>query len=201
MEKISGIYKIISNIEPNKIYVGNSIDIFHRWRQHLTDLRYKRHKNPKLQAHFNKYGESDLSFCLLLRCDREQLFEIEQFFIDSYKPWFNACPKVKGVMCERHHTEESKRKMSLAKKGKPSILKGRKGSKQSEETKRKKSESLKGRPSPMKGRKMSQESKDKISKSNKGKNTWNSVRVISDETRRRMSEAQKRRQLMKVNVN
>ena len=43
-----GIYKII-NTENGKIYIGQSINISHRWNCHKYDLKNKRHKNLHLQ--------------------------------------------------------------------------------------------------------------------------------------------------------
>lgn len=80
----------------------------------------------------------------------------------------------------KHHSEETKRKMSLAKIGKKGkthspqtrrkISESQKGDKNhffgkhhSEETRRKMSESLKGRTSPNKGKPMSEEQKRKLS--------------------------------------
>lgn len=69
----------------------------------------------------------------------------------------------KGVPNEKRrgkkHTEESKRKMSLSKKGRPAYFK-----KHTEESKRKISESKKGQESSFKGRKHTEESKDIIRK-------------------------------------
>ena len=79
------------------------------------------------------------------------------------------------------HTEETKRKISDAQKGIP------RGS-LPEEQKRKISDSLKGRPSPNKGNTFSHsdETKQKLSTMKKGK-------PLSEETKRKMSEAAKRR--------
>jgi len=55
----------------------------------MSDLRFKRHSNIKLQNHYNKYGEIDLQFSILLGCNKEDLIKIEQYFIDIYNPLFN----------------------------------------------------------------------------------------------------------------
>jgi len=154
--RVSGIYQIQSKIKPQRIYLGSSIDIYERWKNHLTSLRHQRHKNPKLQSHFNKYGEADLLFSILLGCEKEDLIKIEQYFLDSYKPWFNV-----HIVADRPNTgkrsKETCLKMSKAKKGKPSWNKGLKTGPQSEETKRKRSEANKGHVPWIKGKKMSVE--------------------------------------------
>ena len=64
--KISGIYKIQSVIKPDRCYIGSGVCIKSRWNRHLCDLRHNRHWSKKLQNHYNKYGESDLQFSILL---------------------------------------------------------------------------------------------------------------------------------------
>lgn len=86
---ISGIYKIESKLKPNRVYIGSAICILHRWNTHLCQLRKNKHHSKKLQRHYLKYGESDLVFSILLGCDKEDLIKTEQYFLDSYKPYFN----------------------------------------------------------------------------------------------------------------
>ena len=80
--KISGIYKI-TNIVNLKFYVGRSINVTRRLKQHLWDLRANRHSNPKLQNSFNKYGESNFTFELCCRASSDCLIELEQLAIDE----------------------------------------------------------------------------------------------------------------------
>ena len=86
-------------------------------------------------------------------------------------------------MYGKQHTDESKRKMSEAKKGRVSP---RKGISLSEETRRKISES-------MKGKQHTNESKRKMCEAKKGENNPFFGQHHSEETRRKISEAAKRR--------
>lgn len=97
----------------------------------------------------------------------------------------------------KHHSEETRRKMSESHKGKvPANVfkKGHpgynKGKHLSEETKRKLSEILKGRPSPMRGKKHSVESRKKMSEAQKRNPTryWLGKKQ-TEETKRKQSEA------------
>jgi group I intron endonuclease len=88
--RLSGIYCIHSKCKPKKKYIGSSVNIYERWETHLSHLRNKSHCNPKLQKHYDKYGETDLFFTVILTCDRYELNDIEQFFIDSLNPYFNV---------------------------------------------------------------------------------------------------------------
>lgn len=91
-------------------------------------------------------------------------------------------------MSNYRHTEETKKKMSLAKKGKHLSYKRKS---LSEEDRKKLSLAHKGKPSPNKGKRMSEEQKQKISKANKGKVSPNKGKKMSDDARLKMSIAKK----------
>jgi len=104
-----GIYKIQSKIKPERIYIGSAVNFYKRCNSHKHSLRKGKHGSKKLQNHYNKYGEKDLEFSILLGCDKESLIEIEQFFIDSYNPWFNINPTA-GSNLGRKFSEDPNRK-------------------------------------------------------------------------------------------
>ena len=52
----AGIYKFTC-LEDGKIYIGSSIELHTRKRNHLTDLRNGNHINHHFQNAYNKYGE------------------------------------------------------------------------------------------------------------------------------------------------
>lgn len=136
----SGIYKIQSISHSERCYIGSSFAINERWKIHLIYLRRGDHHSPKLQNHYNKYGENDLEFIIVEPCMPDWLVIREQYYIDTLKPWFNICPKAgsaRGVKRSKEFCENLSRRM----KGKRYML----------------------------GKKMSEESKLKVSKSNKGK--------------------------------
>ena len=171
---ISGIYKIQSIIKPNRIYIGSAINIDRRWHDHLRLLRKNKQPNLKLQNHYNKYGESDLQFSILLGCDKEDLLKIEQYFIESYKPWFNICIKANSQIGLKR-SDETKLKLSISHKGKTTWNKGKTGI-YSEETRKKISDCQKGRHNSV-------ESNFKRSESMKGKNIWLKGRKLSEQTK------------------
>jgi group I intron endonuclease len=115
-----GIYKIQSLIKPEHYYIGSSVNIKTRFHSHINLLRKKNHPNCKLQRHYNKYGESDLQFLILLECPKEDLLNHEQFFIDTYRLSFNIC-RIAGTGRDRkifkNHSETTKIKMSIKHKG------------------------------------------------------------------------------------
>ena len=60
----SGIYRIYCKSE-DKSYIGKSINIEERWKNHLNGLKKGKHHNKKLQKDFNKYGKDDFEFSVL----------------------------------------------------------------------------------------------------------------------------------------
>lgn len=85
-EKISGIYKI-ENIVNGKLYIGSSIDIYKRWKEHKTELENKCHHSIHLQRAWDKHGEENFKFEILevFNGEREKLFELEKYYLDTYK--------------------------------------------------------------------------------------------------------------------
>lgn len=107
----SGIYEIQSLIKPERIYIGSAINITKRWYVHLRELNKKSHHSKKLQRHFNKYGESDLIFTVLFRCEKEFLLNYEQYLLDRHNPYFNNC-KIAGSVLGIRLTDERKKQIS-----------------------------------------------------------------------------------------
>jgi len=86
----------------------------------------------------------------------------------------------KHHMFGKHHTEGSKKKMSIVQKGNKNWL----GKRHTEETKRKIGEAFRGEKHPMFGKHHSEETKRKIGESRRGK-------YHTAETKKRMSEVKK----------
>ncbi len=113
----SGIYKIESSMKPERVYIGSAVNVMKRWQLHLWDLKNNKHHSIKLQRHYNKYGKNDLVFSILHECEVPDLLQAEQVFLNVFEPYFNVCG-VAGSCLGKRHSEEAKRKMSGAKKGK-----------------------------------------------------------------------------------
>jgi len=174
--KISGIYKIQSKTNPLRFYIGSSINISNRWVRHLWDLKKNIHSSSKLQRHFNKYGEADLQFSVLIECDKEDLIRHEQYFIDEHKPFFNTC-KTAGNVLGIKRSEETKKKLSMANKGQIPYIKGKhrtpeevarmRERRHTEESKAKMRERCKCR------KPISEETRQRLRDSHKGQKPWN----------------------------
>lgn len=200
MLKISGIYKIQSKCKPERCYIGSAVNIHNRWRMHTWTLEKNRHDNQRLQNHYNKYGIGDLEFSVLLGCDKEDLVKNEQYFIDTYNPYFNIC-KVAGNTLGYRHPQELKDKWSRDRKGvRPSpeaiekSAKSRRGRKMPDSVKQKISKSHMGIGH-------TKETRKKLSKSHKGKKLTpehiENIRIAStgrfpnEEVRKRISDGLK----------
>lgn len=85
----------------------------------------------------------------------------------------------KNYMFGKHHTEESKQKMSEAQKGKTF----------SEESRKKMSEAKKGEKHPMYGKHPSEETRKKLSEAKKGEKHYNFGKHLSEEHKKKISES------------
>lgn len=91
----SGIYQI-RNLINGKVYIGSSVNMKQRKKQHFKKLKQQKHCNPKLQNAYNKYGEDNLVFEVVeIVLDKTILIEREQYYIDTLNAvneGYNICP-------------------------------------------------------------------------------------------------------------
>ncbi len=112
----SGIYKI-TNLINNKFYIGSGKCIRKRFYAHKTELKHNKHTNSHLQRSWNKYGEENFKFEVLVTCPKEYRVKLEQWFLDNMKPEYNicmlaSCPNPVII------TDEYRKQISLRFKGK-----------------------------------------------------------------------------------
>lgn len=112
--KVTGIYQIQSKVHPDRVYIGSSVDINKRWKEHLYWLHRRGHHSPKLQRHFLKYN--DLIFTILETCVSDTLISREQYYIDILNPYFNVC-KIAGSVLGIKRSEETKHKLRIKQLG------------------------------------------------------------------------------------
>jgi len=155
-----GIYKITN--PKGKIYIGQSIDI---------DRRIKEHKNRRdkcsslLYRSFQKYGIDNHKFEIVTGCQMEELNNLERYYQDVYE-----CLGVGGLNLLL--TKSTDRSGKLSEIHKKKISQSNIGRECSYETRAKIS-------AAHKGRKHSDEFKKKISESRKGK-------ALSNETKEKL---------------
>lgn len=111
-EKICGIYKITNKINL-KAYIGQSVDIEKRWRQHKNMSR----GCTLLLRAFQKYGIENFLFEIVEICSPEELNEKEKYYIWYYRTYvdyghgYNLTTGGDGGMCvseiARKHMSDS----------------------------------------------------------------------------------------------
>ena len=163
-DAICGVYKITNNVN-GKVYIGQSINIKNRWKDHIYALNRNDSSCTLLQRAWNKYKQNNFCFEILELCSEEELDDVEIKYIELYDSINNGYNIEKGgnenkrlseetrqklsasakerlsdptknPMYDKHHTDETKVKISASKKGRPL----------SEETKKKLSEVRIGHP-------------------------------------------------------
>lgn len=80
--RTSGVYEIRC-IPNGKFYIGSSVNLRDRWRNHIYNLNRGNHRNIFLQNAWNKYGEHAFIFTVLEFVERESLLQVEQNWIDK----------------------------------------------------------------------------------------------------------------------
>lgn len=109
-----GIYKI-TNLITNKVYIGQSVDIERRWKQHIESS-----KNPTNSSYYNQlytdfrhYGVNNFSFEILETIDKKDkklLNELELKYMkkfDTLKSGYNIAASAGQSIClEDIDTEE-----------------------------------------------------------------------------------------------
>lgn len=83
-----GIYKITNQVN-NKCYIGQSICIEKRWKEHIYEAE-KGDKNYKLYLAIRKYGIDNFTFEVIEECSEKDLNEKEIFYIKKYDSYLNG---------------------------------------------------------------------------------------------------------------
>lgn len=89
-----GIYKIENKLN-HKIYIGQSIDIKKRWREHNFASFHPSSKDYNMVIHkaIRKYGKSKFDYSIIEECSKEELNSREIYwinFFDSYNHGYNC---------------------------------------------------------------------------------------------------------------
>jgi group I intron endonuclease len=114
----TGIYRWI-NLDSNNSYVGSSIDLGRRFRGYYnyTHLTHPLNKGMVIYRALLKYGYSKFKLEILEYCDRENLHEREQYYLDLLNPKYNVLTKAGSILGYKH-TKEAIAKIRISQKGK-----------------------------------------------------------------------------------
>lgn len=194
----SGIYEI-RNRSSNKSYIGSAKEFKARWKGHENSLRNNRHKNKHLQDSFNKCFDQ-LSYDYFLEfhilelmpnSTKEERLIREEYWIDQYlkngtclyNNQLTPTKEPREQSCYSHDPERTKKlKQEIIKKR----METEQGRQQVENFLKKGRELIKTNH-PLKGTHISEDTRQKMSRAKLGK-------LKSNETKKRMSKAQKGKQ-------
>lgn len=98
-----GIYKI-TNTKNEKSYVGQSLNIEERWRQHKQAIKTS-DKSWYPLARQESDGIDDFTFSVLQECKKEELDELEDYWVDYYKSYINGYNQTKDGSCVSANTQ------------------------------------------------------------------------------------------------
>jgi group I intron endonuclease len=190
------IYKITNKIN-GKLYIGETEEKNpqKRWKGHIYSIREGR-GCPLLRSAFQKYGEENFTFEVILECRKSERFVLEEQKIKEFNTLvpngYNATiGGMGGGFRGKKHSEETKKKMAKAtaecyaamtterkEEIKNKIVANSKSIKMTSEYRQKmRNQNL--------GKKLSEETRAKISNSLKNS-------ILKEETRKKISESVKK---------
>lgn len=79
-ERVSGVYGLFCT-DSGKVYVGQSVHMYHRFTDHIKKLRRGTHTSRHLQSAFSKYGEAAFEFRVLEEVPEDMLGAREKSWI------------------------------------------------------------------------------------------------------------------------
>ena len=79
---MTGVYAIHNKIN-DKFYIGQSVNIAYRWKQHKNALKNSKHENKHLQSAYNKYGSEAFEYIVLCECSKELLDITEKEIVEE----------------------------------------------------------------------------------------------------------------------
>jgi group I intron endonuclease len=76
------VYQIVCRTT-GKRYIGSSKNVVVRWGAHRIALRSGRHSSPHFQRSWDKYGEDDFHFGVVVLCTEEEQRQLEQHWLSA----------------------------------------------------------------------------------------------------------------------
>lgn len=179
-----GIYGLRNKVN-GKWYIGQSHNILERWNAAYRYAKCK--KQPKIFSAIKKYGYDSFDKIVLEECSEDQcaLDSKEEYWIKQYDSVNNGYNCRTGGSYGGKFSPDSKKRMSIAKLGTKRIF--------SEEHRRRISEAKKGKPNGREGTKWTEEQRNKIMATSNQRKEKVSKKlkgiVFTEERRRNISKA------------
>lgn len=175
----SGIYKI-ENMLNGKCYVGSAVVLKRRLIKHKTELNCGKHHSQKLQRAWKKYGSDSFLFEVIEYVeDPQDLIAREQEWIDTFlsaETGYNVCAVAGSALGVK------KSPASIAR-----TAQAHRGMKRSEQTRQRIRDARAKQPP------MTEDARHKLAIAGTG-------RVVSDETRAKLSAANKGRKMTEAQI-
>lgn len=93
----TGLY-YIRNLINDRLYIGSSVDMGARWREHKTDLRNGDHVNHRLSKDYVEFGTDAFEHGVIVELaadiDLYEMWLIEQWMIHDFHPYYNLVHNV-----------------------------------------------------------------------------------------------------------
>lgn len=118
-KKKSGVYMIL-NTKNEKVYIGQTRDLYKRIVRHISDLNLNKHANVYLQNSWNKRGLKSFSFFIVEYCDVSILNSRESYWMNYYSSYdreygYNLMLPNKDA-ATFNHSKETRNEMSKIKR-------------------------------------------------------------------------------------
>lgn len=116
-----GVYKIV-NKATGQCYVGQSLRMHKRLKEHFRLLRWNKHTNPHLQNAYNKYGAEAFEGTVEVVCeDVEEMDRLENAFIQGAAVFdqptvYNIADWAKAPMRGKTHPPEVRERIRLGRR-------------------------------------------------------------------------------------
>ncbi len=101
----AGIYCIRCVVNDKK-YVGQASHIKLRINSHLSKLRKGKHSSRELQKDWTNYGDEAFEIYVLCRCDRAELNNSEQYWINKLSANYNTMKITTNFTCSLQTREK-----------------------------------------------------------------------------------------------
>lgn len=188
----SGVYKIVNTVDGG-FYIGSTKNFHKRWRQHFNSLKHNKHHSILFQQAYNKYGEEVFKLEIIEeipyidnKTSRQVLFQREQYWIEKLNAkelGYNIADSKFGD-CISHHPLKQQIVARITKSVKQNIS-------ALTLTERKEKWGLKGAKNGMYGRHRTEQEKEHLRQCHLGKCYRPKGIKLSEETKRKLSEARK----------